>query len=122
MATPQSIAARREVALQRICKALEITLKPVKGVSDLRHAAELEQIADQLDPAGRAPASAADGVLREAPFTPHEATIPGDVPGGNEVTADAPPAAPTPPEPTAQARITDGRPERPHRERVQGRR
>lgn len=103
MATIQSIAARRERALQRIAKALEINLRPVKGVAEFRHACELEQIANELDPAGRSPAvSPEDGILREAPFTRHEDTIQDDGGGSPDVeeSTAAVAVAPEPPAPT----------------------
>lgn len=127
MATPASIAARREVALQRIVKALGFKLSPVKGVAEFRHACELEQIADELDPEGRAPAPAPDhGAMREAPFTRHEDAN-GD--GGSSPTPEAntaavavapvEPAAP-PPDAQPQRNPDHAREQRPRR--IHGRR
>jgi hypothetical protein len=55
MATIESIAARRDIALARIAKALKVEFIQVRGSAEDRHAGELEQIADKVDPANAPP-------------------------------------------------------------------
>jgi hypothetical protein len=73
MATPASIAARRQAAIERIAKAIGFTPTAPKGRIEFQHSIVLEQIADHLDPGGAKPVPGDAGGFVESPFVPDAA-------------------------------------------------
>jgi hypothetical protein len=80
MATPASIAARRQAAIERIAKAIGFTPTAPKGRIEFQHSIVLEQIADHLDPGGAKPVPGDAGGFVESPFVPDAADEPNPQP------------------------------------------